>query len=162
MATVVVESPFGPLGIAASARGIVEVNLGGPVAPHGPEDDPAARAVLDEAVRQCGEYFGGRRREFDVPLDVDLGDGFRGRALRALADGVSFGATVSYGELAAMAGSPRAARAAGSACATNPVALFIPCHRVLAAGGGLGGYGGGGAMKRGLLELEGAWPGSAE
>lgn len=155
MATIVVDSPFGPLGVAASARGIVEVNLGGPVAPHGPEDDPAARAILDETVRQCAEYFAGERRVFDVPLDVDLGDGFRGRALRALADEVPFGATVSYGELAALAGSPRAARAAGSACATNPVALFIPCHRVLATAGRLGGYGGGEAMKRGLLELEG-------
>lgn len=155
MATATFDSPLGPLGLAASARGLVEVSLHGAVAPHGPEDDPAARAILDDAVRQLGEYFAGRRRDFDVPLDVDLGDGFRGRALAALID-VGFGETVTYGGLAALAGAPGAARAAGTACSTNPLALFIPCHRVVPASGGVGRYGGGESMKRALLQLEGA------
>lgn len=154
MATLAYTSPFGPLGLEASPRGVVRLSLLGPVA--APDDgDPAARAILADAARQLDEYFAGRRTCFDVPLDADLGAGFRARALRALADDVPFGSTVTYGELAGMAGSPRAARAAGSACATNPVPLFIPCHRVLPSSGGTGAYGGGAGMKRLLLELEG-------
>ena len=154
MATASFDSPLGPLGLAASSRGLVEVSLRGRVAPHGPEDDPAALAILDDAQRQLGEYFAGRRREFDVPIDVDLGDGFRGRALAALS-GVPYGETVTYGGLAELAGFPKAARAAGTACSTNPLAMFIPCHRVVPASGGIGKYGGGESMKRALLELEG-------
>lgn len=154
MATALFDSPLGPLGLAASPRGLVEVSLHGRVAPHGPEDDPEARAILDEARRQLAEYFAGDRRDFDVPLDVDLGDGFRGRALNALAD-VPYGRTVTYGGLAELAGFPKAARAAGTACSTNPLAMFIPCHRVVPASGGIGKYGGGEPMKRALLELEG-------
>ncbi|MFC3849450.1 methylated-DNA--[protein]-cysteine S-methyltransferase [Corynebacterium hansenii] len=154
MATTSFDSPLGPLGLAASPRGLVEVSLRGPVAPHGPEDDPDARAILDVARRQLTEYFAGERREFDVPLDVDLGDGFRGRALAALTR-VPFGETVTYGGLADAAGYPKAARAAGTACSTNPLAIFIPCHRVVPASGGIGKYGGGEPMKRALLELEG-------
>ena len=154
MATASFDSPFGPLGLAASSRGLVEVSLRGRVAPHGPEDDPAALAILDEAQRQLKEYFAGRRRDFDVPVDVDLGDGFRGRALAALS-GVPYGETVTYGGLAELAGFPKAARAAGTACSTNPLAVFIPCHRVVPVSGGIGKYGGGESMKRALLELEG-------
>ena len=154
MATASFDSPLGPLGLAASSRGLVEVSLRGRVAPHGPEDDPAALAILDEAQRQLKEYFAGRRRDFDVPVDVDLGDGFRGRALAALS-GVPYGETVTYGGLAELAGFPKAARAAGTACSTNPLAMFIPCHRVVPASGGIGKYGGGESMKRALLELEG-------
>ena len=154
MATASFDSPLGPLGLAASSRGLVEVSLRGRVAPHGPEDDPAALAILDEAQRQLKEYFAGRRRDFDVPVDVDLGDGFRGRALAALS-GVPYGETVTYGGLAELAGFPKAARAAGTACSTNPLAMFIPCHRVVPASGGIGRYGGGESMKRALLELEG-------
>lgn len=154
MATASFDSPLGPLGLAASSLGLVEVSLRGRVAPHGPEDDPAARAILDEAQRQLKEYFAGRRRDFDVPVDVDLGDGFRGRALAALS-GVPYGETVTYGGLAELAGFPKAARAAGTACSTNPLAVFIPCHRVVPVSGGIGKYGGGESMKRALLELEG-------
>ena len=154
MATSLFDSPLGPLGLAASSRGLVEVSLDGRVAPRGAEADPAARAILDDAQSQLGEYFAGRRREFDVPFDVDLGDGFRGRALAALS-GVPFGETVTYGGLAELAGFPKAARAAGTACSTNPLAMFIPCHRVVPASGGIGKYGGGESMKRALLELEG-------
>ena len=132
----------------------MEVSLHGRVAPRGSEADPAARAILDDAQSQLGEYFAGRRREFDVPFDVDLGDGFRGRALAALS-GVPHGETVTYGGLAELAGFPKAARAAGTACSTNPLAMFIPCHRVVPASGGIGRYGGGESMKRALLELEG-------
>ena len=162
MAIAQVETPFGVLGIAASARGVVEVNLGGPI----PLDDAttvsdgdrlAAQALADEAAKQFREYFLGKRKEFDLPLDCALfeEDSFRARALTALMD-VGYGERISYGELAEMAGSPRAARAAGTACSTNPLAIIIPCHRVVPASGGIGSYGGGENLKKWLLELESA------
>lgn len=160
MATIAMDSPFGTLGIAASSRGVVEVDLGGVVAKHGAEDDPAAREILDQAVQQFSEYFAGERKEIEVPIDPDVekmlaGDSFRARALTALRE-IPYGEVVSYGELAERAGSPRAARAAGTACATNPLAIIVPCHRVVPAGGGIGSYGGGEDMKRELLALEGS------
>lgn len=91
-----------------------------------------------------------------VPVAL-VGGGFRERAWRALRE-VPVGATVTYGELAALAGRRRAARAAGTACATNPVAPFVPCHRVVRAGGALGAYGYGPQMKQSMLQHEGAWP----
>lgn len=160
MAISQVETPFGVLGIATSARGVVEVNLLGPVLDDDPSAaDPEAQAVAEQAAQQFREYFAGQRREFALPLDCDIftQDSFRARALTALRD-VPYGQVVTYGELAEMAGSPRAARAAGSACATNPLGILIPCHRVVPASGGVGSFGsyaGGREMKRWLLELEG-------
>ena len=115
--------------------------------------------MAEQAAQQFREYFAGQRREFALPLDCDIftQDSFRARALTALRD-VPYGQVVTYGELAEMAGSPRAARAAGSACATNPLGILIPCHRVVPASGGAGSFGsyaGGREMKRWLLELEG-------
>lgn len=163
MAVSQVETPFGALGIATSARGVVEVNLLGPVLDDDPSAaDPEAQAVAELAAQQFREYFSGQRREFALPLDCDIftQDSFRARALTALRD-VPYGQVVTYGELAEMAGSPRAARAAGSACATNPLGILIPCHRVVPASGGAGSFGsyaGGREMKRWLLELEGWQP----
>lgn len=160
MAIAQVETPFGVLGIATSARGVIEVNLGGPI----PLDDAAltdrrsriaAQELADAAAAQFRDYFAGKRTEFELPLDCALLEekSFRARVLKTLMT-VGYGERVSYGELAAMAGSPRAARAAGTACSTNPLAIIIPCHRVVPARGGFGSYAGGEALKKWLLELE--------
>ena len=110
----------------------------------------------NEAGRQLREYFAGRRRKFALKATRGLNEGFRKRVLEACAR-IPYGRTATYGELAAAAGSPRAARAAGSAIASNPSLIVIPCHRVTPAAGGLGGYSapGGSATKRKLLAMEG-------
>lgn len=121
-----------------------------------PSPSPAAVApVLKQAQLELEEYFAGRRRSFAVPLDLSGQAPFTGRVLEALR-AVPFGATLTYGELALRAGNPRAARAAGSAMAVNPLPIVIPCHRVIAAGGRLGGYSGGGGVrtKEWLLAFE--------
>ncbi len=100
------------------------------------------------------EYFAGRRRRFDLALDWRLSAGFRRAVLGQLAAAVGYGHTASYATLAALAGRPKAFRAAGSACATNPLPLVVPCHRVVRGDGGLGEYVGGVDAKRALLSLE--------
>jgi methylated-DNA-[protein]-cysteine S-methyltransferase len=111
---------------------------------------------LDEERRELEDYFEGRRQHFDVPVDWSLtSPGFRSRALHAVAR-IPYGKTKTYAEIARAAGNPRAYRAAGTACGHNPIPLIVPCHRVLQSGGGVGNYGGGPEMKRGLLDLEGA------
>lgn len=160
MATAEVKTPLGVIGIAASEHGIVEVSLNGPVMDvdsGGAQNEHRAEAVVQRAAAQFAEYFSGERREFDLPLDNEVIEGasFRSRVLTAMLQ-VGYGEVVTYGELAEMAGSPRAARAAGTACSTNPLAIIIPCHRVVPAGGGVGSYGGGEEMKKWLLELEGS------
>jgi methylated-DNA-[protein]-cysteine S-methyltransferase len=156
------DSPFGPLLLAATPRGLVKVSLPG----HDPEEalvDLAARisprvleapARLEEARRELDLYFDGKLTEFDLPLDWRLSRDFRRRALRAI-DRIPYGKTRSYTEIARSAGNERAVRAAGTACGTNPIPIVVPCHRVLRNGGGLGGYGGGLPMKEALLKLEG-------
>jgi methylated-DNA-[protein]-cysteine S-methyltransferase len=157
------DSPFGPLLLARTRRGLVRVSL--------PAYDPdetleelAARisprvlespAQLDEVRRQLDLYFEGKLTDFDLPLDWRLTHGFRGKVQRAI-HAIPYGETRSYMELAASAGNKRAVRAAGSACGTNPIPIVVPCHRVLRTGGALGGYGGGLPMKQALLEMEGA------
>lgn len=111
----------------------------------------------DAVRRQLDEYFTGRRRTFDVPLDWRLVRGFAGDVLRATA-AIPFGSVSSYREVAARAGSANAYRAAGNALGSNPIPIVVPCHRVLHAGGGLGGYTGGLERKRFLLQLEGVLP----
>jgi len=156
------DSPFGPLLLAATPRGLVRVGL--------PNQEPEqlleelarrvsprvleAPAALDEARRELDLYFEGRLRDFELPLDWRLSDGFRLRVQEAIA-AIPYGETRTYMEMAEAAGNERAVRAAGTACGRNPLPLVVPCHRVLRSGGGLGGYGGGLEMKRGLLALEG-------
>lgn len=108
---------------------------------------------LDETARELEEYFDGRRRSFEVPLDWRLSAGFRSEVLHHLPE-ISYGATASYAAVAALTGSPKAVRAVGTACATNPPPVVVPCHRVVRSDGGLGGYLGGVQAKRTLLTLE--------
>jgi methylated-DNA-[protein]-cysteine S-methyltransferase len=157
------DSPFGPLLVAVTPRGLVKISLPN----HDPDEaleDLAARisprvleapARLDDVRRQLDLYFEGELTAFDLPLDWRLSQGFRRRALRAI-DRIPYGRTRSYTEIARSAGNERAVRAAGTACGANPIPIVVPCHRVLRSGGGLGGYGGGLAMKEALLELEGS------
>jgi methylated-DNA-[protein]-cysteine S-methyltransferase len=156
------DSPFGPMLLATTPRGLVKLSL--------PNYDPdetleqlaaqisprvlEAPARLDDARRQLDRYFEGKLTEFDLPLDWQLSKGFRRRALRAI-DRIPYGRTRSYTEIARSAGNERAVRAAGTACGANPIPIVVPCHRVLRSGGALGGYGGGLPMKEALLELEG-------
>lgn len=162
VAWTVTDSPVGPLTLAATPSGVVQINFG-----HEDETlEALAKRVsprvlraprrLDPMLRELDEYFTGRRKVFDVPLDWRLSHGFRRVALDELARGVPFGHTVSYKELAQRSGSPKASRAIGSAMATNPLPIVVPCHRVLRTGGDLGGYGGGLDAKRWLLTHEGA------
>jgi methylated-DNA-[protein]-cysteine S-methyltransferase len=108
---------------------------------------------LAAAVAQLEEYFAGRREQFDIPLELS-GTDFQKSVWRQLAH-IPYGETVSYAELALMVGRPQAYRAVGQANGANPIPIVLPCHRVVASGGGLGGYGGGLPMKRKLLALEG-------
>lgn len=156
------DSPFGPLLLAQTSRGLVRVGLPNQdfdqlleelarrVSPRVLE----ASAPLERARRELDEYFEGRREHFDLPLDWALSEGFRRRVLDEIA-AIPYGQTRTYTEMARGAGNERAVRAAGSACGSNPIPLVVPCHRVLRVGGALGGYGGGLPMKQGLLELEG-------
>jgi len=114
-----------------------------------------APARLDAVARELDEYFAGRRREFDLPLDFSLSSGFR-RVVLGCLTGIGYGRTASYGGVAAAAGSPRAFRAVGTACRTNPLPVVVPCHRVIHADGSIGEYAGGPETKRMLLNLEAA------
>lgn len=156
------DSPFGPLLLAQTRRGLVRVGLPNQDAEELLADlservSPRvleAPAQLDEARRELDLYFEGKLDHFDLPLDWRLSGGFRQRVLRAISR-IPYGQTRSYTEMARKAGNERAVRAAGTACGSNPIPLVVPCHRVLRTGGALGGYGGGLPMKRALLELEG-------
>jgi methylated-DNA-[protein]-cysteine S-methyltransferase len=114
-----------------------------------------APARLDVAARELDEYFAGRRRAFDLALDRRLVTGFRGTVLRQLSE-IDYGATATYGAIARRTGNPKAVRAVGTACATNPLPLVVPCHRVVRSDGTMGGYLGGVEAKRMLLALEAA------
>lgn len=114
------------------------------------EPDPAP---AEHVARQFDEYFAGERREFDLPLSWRLTSGFAREALQRVCD-IPYGETASYGEVAAMAGRPRAARAVGTACRTTPFSIVVPVHRVVRADGSLGEYGGNEAVKRFLVDLE--------
>lgn len=114
-----------------------------------------APARLDRAAAEVEEYFSGHRRAFDLPLDLSLSAGFR-RTVQQYLPRIGYGATLSYREVAEQVGSPRAVRAVGTACATNPLPVVVPCHRVLRSDGSLGGYIGGLDAKTALLDLEAA------
>jgi methylated-DNA-[protein]-cysteine S-methyltransferase len=158
------DSPFGDLLVAATPKGVVKVGF----LHTGSEDamlqelaerlSPRvmhAPARVDDARRQLDEYFAGRRRRFELRTDRALIRGFA-RAVLAQTARIPYGSYLTYGEVAAEAGNPRAHRAAGSALARNPIPIVIPCHRVLRSGGVIGNYGGGPEMKSRLLSLEGA------
>ncbi len=156
------ESPAGLLFAAASERGLLL--LGYPTTrPDSRLEDLSERigprlisspARFETLRRQLDEYFAGKRRDFELPLDWSLTSGFVRKVLVETAH-IPYGETRSYGQIAALAGSPRAFRAAGSALGANPIPIVVPCHRVLRSDGGVGGYGGGLEMKRLLLGLEG-------
>ena len=160
-----IDSPIGELIVFVTPRGLLRIKYADePI--EGVLADVAARvsprilrapARTDEARHELEAYFGLRRRSFNLPIDWSLVHGFAGRILRRTA-GIPFGDVRSYGQVAAQAGSPRAARAAGNALGSNPIPIVVPCHRVLHADGGLGGYSGGLDRKRYLLALEGSLP----
>jgi methylated-DNA-[protein]-cysteine S-methyltransferase len=160
------ESPLGSLTVIVTPRGLVRLSYPGEGIDEQLQElaDRVSPRILeapertDDVRRQLDAYFDGRRHVFDVPIDWRLVRGFAGDVLRATAR-IPFGAVSSYREVAAAAGSPNAYRAAGNALGSNPVPIVVPCHRVLHAGGGLGGYTGGLERKRYLLQLEGVLPG---
>jgi len=158
-----VDSPLGVLLVAATPAGMVRLAF---------DDEPAdavlaelagrlsprvlyAPARLDGARRELDEYFDGRRTRFDLALDWTLTTGFR-RAVLAATARIPFGRTGTYSSVATAAGSPRAVRAAGTALATNPIPIVVPCHRVLRSDGSIGQYRGGAGRKSALLRLEAA------
>jgi methylated-DNA-[protein]-cysteine S-methyltransferase len=159
-----VDTPIGPLLLAATEQGLVRVaypNQGHDAVLQALADRVSPRVLLaparlDPVARQLEDYFAGRRRRFDLPLDWRLSTGFRSTVLHHLATDVGYGRTASYAALAALAGNPKAVRAVGTACATNPLPVVVPCHRVVRSDGGMGNYAGGVDAKRTLLELEAA------
>ncbi|HVD54359.1 MAG TPA: methylated-DNA--[protein]-cysteine S-methyltransferase [Propionibacteriaceae bacterium] len=155
------DSPVGTLLIAATDQGLIRVAyqlenhdqvlqaLSERVSPrilHAPRR-------LDQVARQLAEYFAGERRDFVLPLDFQLAHGFRREVLARLVM-IDYGRTETYSQVAAATGHPRAVRAVGTACATNPLPVIVPCHRVLRSDGTLGGYVGGLHTKAALLSLE--------
>ncbi|WP_312866448.1 methylated-DNA--[protein]-cysteine S-methyltransferase [Streptomyces boluensis] len=166
----VVESDIGPLLLAATGQGLVNVvfhaddavrkasverlaaRFGG-----APVKAPASPR-LAEPIRQLAAYFAGELRAFTLDLDWTLISGFNREVLRELASGVPYGTVVGYGDLAARVGQPGAAQAVGAAMGANPLPVVVPCHRVVESDGGIGGFGGGLETKRQLLALEGVLP----
>ncbi|MDN5682954.1 methylated-DNA--[protein]-cysteine S-methyltransferase [Corynebacterium glyciniphilum] len=156
-----VDSPIGPLLLAATQKGLVRVAfdledfdtvltaLADKVSPRVLE----SRHRLDAVATELDEYFAGRRQEFDLPLDFAMSSGFRQDVQRYLPH-IGYGQTQSYRQVAEGVGNPKAVRAVGTACATNPLPVVVPCHRVLRSDGSLGGYLGGLEAKSLLLELE--------
>lgn len=157
-----VETPIGRVLVAATDDGLVRLAFRQREAPFVTALRQWLRAEVvrsplqtADVVRQLRAYFAGRRRSFDLPLDLGKLTSFQRRVLRAAAR-VPAGRVVSYGDLARRIGQPRGSRAVGQALGRNPVPIVVPCHRVVASGGGLGGYTGGLDIKRKLLRLEGA------
>ena len=158
-----VDTPVGPLLLAATEAGLVRVayaSEGHDAVLEALADRISPRilnapARLDAPARELDEYFAGRRRRFDLPLDWQLSAGFRRAVLSHLPE-IGYGHTASYATAASLAGHPGAVRAAASACATNPLPVVVPCHRVIYADGRIGRYLGGPDAKRTLLTLEAA------
>lgn len=156
-------SPIGRLVVAGTERGVARIVF--------PEELGALEELADEGevvedrralapvLRELREYFSGRRSSFTVGVDLSRVREFARRALEATAR-IPYGSVATYAEVAARAGSPRGARAAGNALAGNPVPILVPCHRVVPAGGGIGSYGGHEERKEFLLRLEGSLEGS--
>ena len=160
------DGPLGRLLVAVTARGVVRVSylategadqvlqeLSAKVSPRVLE----SYRLTAEVRRELDQYLAGTRRTFDVPVDLSTVRGFGLRVLEVTA-AIPFGRVLSYSQVAAAAGSARAARAAGNALGANPVPIIVPCHRVVPAGGGVGGYAGRPERKVALLRLEGSLP----
>ena len=153
------ESPLGEMCLAASPIGLAGVwfvnqqhlpdHLAGPSAWTHQDTNP----VLPQAIDQLTEYFAGRRKAFDLPLDLDGGSSFQQSVWRALST-IPYGASYSYSDISRQIGNPKAVRAVGSAVGRNPISLIVPCHRVLGRDGSLTGYAGGLDRKTALLALE--------
>ena len=148
-----IDSPIGPLLLAADDHGLRFVWFSrGRKAVQPERAWEPDRGLLKEPVKQLIEYFEGKRREFEIPL-APHGTAFQQQVWRALCD-IPYGETTSYGELAKRIGNPNAVRAVGLANGSNPIAIVIPCHRVIGSNGSLVGYGGGLPIKQALLALE--------
>ncbi len=157
----IIDSPIGPLLLARTPLGLVRVafdaedhasvleRLAAQISPR----ILAASHQLDEEARQLTEYFEGRRHQLDLTLDFSLSKGFRREVLHHLCR-IPYASTESYGQVASSLGRPTAVRATGTACATNPLPIVVPCHRVVRSDGSLGGYLAGLAAKQTLLDLE--------
>jgi len=146
---IIFDTPIGELGLSQEGNALTHLYL--------PDEDmpcdvTGETVLLNLGKNQLLEYFAGNRREFELPLKTD-GTPFQQKVWTALSQ-IPYGETCSYGELAARIGTPLAARAVGQANHRNPLPIIIPCHRVVGAGGGLGGYGGGLTLKKTLLDLE--------
>ncbi|VXB87058.1 Methylated-DNA--protein-cysteine methyltransferase [Luteimonas sp. 9C] len=153
-----IDSPVGPLFLAASDAGLHAVEFAEhrhPV-PRGDDWREGAHPVLDATAQQLDDYFAGTRRAFDLPFAA-RGTPFQQQVWSALTR-IPYGATASYVELARMVDKPSASRAVGAANGRNPLSIVVPCHRVIGASGALTGFGGGLPTKEFLLTLEGAWP----
>lgn len=158
-----VDSPVGTLLLAATPKGLVRVAYG--IEDHDRVLDMLSQKIsprvlraprrLDAVALELEEYFAGQRRVFDLPLDLSLSGGFRQLVQRHLPE-IGYGQTRTYGQVAELVGNPKAFRAVGTACATNPLPVVVPCHRVLRADGTPGGYVGGPDAKTALLHLEAA------
>jgi methylated-DNA-[protein]-cysteine S-methyltransferase len=158
-----IDSPVGTLLLAATPKGLVRVAFD--VEDHDRVLDALSRRIsprvlraprrLEAAARELDEYFGRQRRAFDLPLDLSLSTGFR-KLVQSNLPVIGYGQTRTYGQVAELVGNPRAVRAVGTACATNPLPVVVPCHRVLKADGTPGRYVGGAEAKKALLRLEAA------
>jgi methylated-DNA-[protein]-cysteine S-methyltransferase len=158
-----IDSPVGALLLAATPKGLVRVAY--EVEDHDRVLDTLSQRLsprvlraprrLDVAARELGEYFSRQRRVFSLPLDFSLSNGFRQLVQRHLAE-IGYGQTRTYRQVAELVGNPKAIRAVGTACATNPLPVVVPCHRVLRSDGAPGGYVGGPGAKKALLRLEAA------
>lgn len=155
------DTPIGPLLLVATEAGLIRIAFAeeghdavlSALAERVSPRILRAPARLDPAARELDEYFAGTRHVFDLPLDRRLSAGFRRAVLERLPT-IPYGSTASYATVAGWVGNPRAMRAVGRACATNPIPIVVPCHRVVRSDGGLGGYAGGLEVKRRLLALE--------
>lgn len=158
-----IDTPIGTLLLAATPEGLVRIAFdveGHSVVLARLADEISPRILrspkrLDAAAVQLDEYFAGRRRHFDMPVDLQLAHGFRRTVLNHLRK-IGYGTTASYAAVASAAGSPAAMRAVGSACATNPLPVVVPCHRVVRSDGSIGQYLAGPEIKQALLALEAA------
>jgi len=155
--TTTIDSPVGPLLLTTNGTSLTRLLFD--VQPD-PTWSTEPSPVLDEAVRQLGEYFAGERTDFDLPLEP-AGTPFQLRVWETLRD-IPYAETINYGQLANRIGNPNASRAVGLANGRNPISIVVPCHRVIGANGSLTGYGGGLDRKRTLLELERRTAGDVE